>query len=99
MKKILHEWALGGVKQRDDAKKSKTQNYSKLYTMLKLYGFLYSPPSRACFTFLKMYDIPFEFKSVNAWEHENETKQFRDMNPLGTFSITTFFSSRERERE
>ena len=53
--------------------------------MLKLYGFLYSPPSRACFTFLKMYEIPFEFKSVNAWEHENETKTFRDMNPLGTF--------------
>jgi len=53
--------------------------------MLKLYGFLYSPPSRACYTFLKMFEdvAPFEFVSVNAWEQENETEKFRNMNPLG----------------
>lgn len=50
----------------------------------KLFGFLYSPPSRACFTYLKHHNVDFEFVEINAWKDENETPEFRKMNPFGT---------------
>ena len=55
--------------------------------MLRLHGFLYSPPSRACWTLSKILKLDFDFVEVNAWKQENDASTFRALNPTGTIPV------------
>lgn len=48
---------------------------------LVLYGDYGSQPTRACFVFLKMNKVPFEFKEVRVTKLEQYTPEFKKVNP------------------
>lgn len=54
---------------------------------MKLFGNVYSPPTRACLWLLKTFDLPYSFKDVDVWGGEVDTPEFKKLNPASTVPV------------
>jgi len=54
---------------------------------LRIYGNVYSPPSRAVMWLLRQYDIVHEFERVDVWKGEAHTDEFKKLNPTCSIPV------------
>lgn len=54
---------------------------------MRLFGNVYSPPTRACLWLLRSFDIPHKFEPVDVWKGEAKTAVFKKMNPSCTVPV------------
>eukprot|EP00940_MAST-03C_sp_MAST-3C-sp2_P001980 g1980.t1 len=59
----------------------------EIQATLRIYGNVYSPPSRAVMWLLRQYDIVHEFERVDVWKGEAHTDEFKKLNPTCSIPV------------